>query len=219
MTSPSDGQLLRAFRNGDASAFTDLVEMHQATLLRHARALLGPGSLYEDAVQEVFLRLAQSPPEIPEEAAGDARLERMHLLSWLHRVTRNCCMDTMRAEKRRRRREGEVAEPEAEEGGLSAVEGNDTRAAVEREIGRLPVEQREVLVLRLLSERSYKEIAEITGKPIGTVGWLVSIGLKALSEALAPVLGAGLAAAPVRATRNAAGAASARMDVVRGELS
>ena len=76
-----------------------------------------------------------------------------------------------------------------------------------------------MLVLRLLSERSYKEIAEITGKPIGTVGWLVSIGLKALSEALAPVLGAGLAAEPVRATRNDAGAASARLDVVRGELS
>jgi RNA polymerase sigma-70 factor (ECF subfamily) len=219
MPCPSEGDLLRAFRAGDATAFTALVEAHQGALLRHARALLGAGSSYEDAVQEVFLKLAQSPPEIPEEAAGDPKLERMHLLSWLHRVTRNCCMDTMRAEKRRRRREGEVAEPEAEEGGLATVEANDTRAAVEREIGRLPVEQREVLVLRLLSERSYKEIAEITGKPIGTVGWLVSIGLKALSEALAPVLGSGLVAEPVRATRNEAGATSARLDVVRGELS
>jgi RNA polymerase sigma factor (sigma-70 family) len=219
MPCPSEGDLLRAFRAGDATAFTALVEAHQGALLRHARALLGAGSSYEDAVQEVFLKLAQSPPEIPEEAAGDPKLERMHLLSWLHRVTRNCCMDTMRAEKRRRRREGEVAEPEAEEGGLATVEENDTRAAVEREIGRLPVEQREVLVLRLLSERSYKEIAEITGKPIGTVGWLVSIGLKALSEALAPVLGSGLVAEPVRATRNEAGATSARLDVVRGELS
>jgi|RhiMethySRZTD1v2_1073278.scaffolds.fasta_scaffold690180_2 RNA polymerase sigma-70 factor (ECF subfamily) len=223
MIRPSDGQLLRAFRNGDAAAFAELVEAHQGTLLRHARALLGPGSTYEDAVQEVFLKLAQSPPEIPEEAAGDPRLERMHLLSWLHRVTRNCCMDTMRSEKRRRRRESDVAEPEAEEGGIAAVEAGDTRAAVEREIGRLPVEQREVLVLRLLSERSYKEIAEITGKPIGTVGWLVSVGLKALSEALAPMLGgglgAGLAAEPVRATRNEGGATSARLDVVRGELS
>jgi RNA polymerase sigma-70 factor, ECF subfamily len=219
MTCPSDGELLSAFRNGDATAFTDLVELHQGTLLRHARALLGPGSLYEDAVQEVFLKLAQSPPEIPEEAAGDPRLERTHLLAWLHTVTRNCCMDTIRAEKRRKRREGDVATAEASEGGHSAIEGNDTRAAVEREIGKLPVEQREVLVLRLLSERSYKEIAEITGKPIGTVGWLVSLGLKALSEALTPVLGRELATEPVRSTRNEPGAASARLDVVRGELS
>jgi RNA polymerase sigma-70 factor (ECF subfamily) len=195
------------------------VELHQGALLRHARALLGPGSLYEDAVQEVFLKLAQSPPEIPEEAAGDPRLERLHFLSWLHRVTRNCCMDTMRSEKRRKRREGDVAAPEAEEGGLSTVDARDTRAAVEREIGRLPVEQREVLVLRLLSERSYKEIAEITGKPIGTVGWLVSVGLKALAQALSPVLEGGLALQTARATRNEGGATSSRLDVVRGELS
>ena len=38
--------------------------------------------------------------------------------------------------------------------------------------------------------KSYKEIASITGKKIGTVGWLVSKGLKALSSELAPLLGA-----------------------------
>ena len=224
MTCPSDGDLLRAFRTGDASAFAALVEAHQAALLRHARALLGAGSLYEDAVQEVFLKLAQSPPEIPVEAAGDPNLERAHLLAWLHRVTRNHCMDTMRAEKRRRRRESDVAAADVAEGGLRSVDERDTRAAVEREIEKLPGDQREVLVLRLLSERSYKEIAEITGKPIGTVGWLVSIGLKALGEGLAPLIGEGspaarLATEPARATRNAGTAASPRLDVVRGELS
>jgi RNA polymerase sigma-70 factor (ECF subfamily) len=215
MTCPSDGQLLRAFRGGDATAFTELVNLHQAALLRHARALLGPGSLYEDVVQDVFLKLAQSPPEIPSEAEGDERLERVHLLSWLHKVTRNGCMDTMRSEKRRRRREHEVAAGEAHEGGVGAVEEKDTREAVEREIGRLPVDQREVLVLRLLGDRSYKEIAEITGKPIGTVGWLVSLGLKALGEGLSPLL----QAEPARVARNERGAASPRLDVVRGELS
>jgi RNA polymerase sigma-70 factor (ECF subfamily) len=215
MTCPSDGQLLRAFRGGDATAFTELVNLHQAALLRHARALLGPGSLYEDVVQDVFLKLAQSPPEIPSEAEGDERLERVHLLSWLHKVTRNGCMDTMRSEKRRRRREHEVAASEAHEGGVGSVEEKDTRDAVEREIGKLQFDQREVLVLRLLGDRSYKEIAEITGKPIGTVGWLVSLGLKALGEGLSPLL----QAEPARVARNERGATSPRLDVVRGELS
>lgn len=222
MTCPSDGRLLRAYRQGDAGAFTELVNLHQAALLRHARALLGPGSVYEDVVQEVFLKLAQAPPDLPAEAEDDPRLERVHLLSWLHKVTRNCCMDVARAEGRRRRREQEVATSEAGEGGLRLVEEQDTRAAVERELTKLPVDQREVLVLRLLGDRSYKEIAEITGRPVGTVGWLVSVGLKALSESLAPVLGGlgGPAAVPVPA-RNEQGAPSARLDlnVVRGELS
>ena len=55
---------------------------------------------------------------------------------------------------------------------------------VERAIANLPVEQREVLVLRLFAERSYREIAEVTGRKVGTVGWLISEGLKALSGKL-----------------------------------
>ncbi len=45
-----------------------------------------------------------------------------------------------------------------------------------------------MLVLRLFGERSYKEIAGITGKKIGTVGWLISVGLKALATELAPLV-------------------------------
>ncbi len=97
-------------------------------------------------------------------------------------------MDIIRSESRRRRRERDVAASEATHGGLHSVEGEDTRSLVEREIARLPVDQREVLVLRLLAERSYREIAEVTGKKIGTVGWLVSEGLKTLSGNLAPLV-------------------------------
>jgi DNA-directed RNA polymerase specialized sigma24 family protein len=71
---------------------------------------------------------------------------------------------------------------------LSSVDAADTRALVERELGRLPTDQREVLVLRLLNEKSYREIAAITGKKVGTDGWLVSVGLKTLSRELAPLL-------------------------------
>lgn len=181
----SDGALLRAFRGGDVQAFDELVSRHEAALLRHARSLLGEGRSHEDAVQEVFLRLVQSPPKLPRTADGDARLERAHLVSWLHRVTRNCCMDVLRSETRRRKREETVAAVDNHDGGIDAVEGEDTRDAVERGLSRLPADQREVLVLRLLGERSYKEIAEITGKKIGTVGWLVSVGLKALAVELA----------------------------------
>jgi len=212
MICPIDGHLLRSFRGGDARAFARMVESHQAALLRHARALLGPGGQHEDVVQEVFLKLAQNPPEIPAEVDGDPRLEQAHLVSWLHTVTRNGCMDVIRAESRRRRREQHAAASEAIEGGLTRVEERDTRDAVERELNRLPVDQREVLVLRLLGERSYREIAEITGRKIGTVGWLISEGLKALADSLAPVL----EPAPAR---NTGPAASSRLDRVQGELS
>ena len=185
MDGPTDGALLLALERGEVSALNELVARHQGTLLRHARALLGEGGGYEDAVQDAFLKLLQRPPQLPPEVRGDGERERSQLLSWLHKVTRNGCMDTLRSETRRKSREERVAAPEAATNGRAAgaalVEEEDTRDAVERGLAQLPDDQREVLVLRLLGERSYKEIAEITGRKIGTVGWLVSEGLKSLA--------------------------------------
>ncbi len=203
----SDGQLLAALERGDTTALDELLARHQAVLLRHARALVGDGGPFEDAVQDVFLKLLEKPPRLPDEVRGNELLERAHLRSWLHKVTRNNCMDTLRSETRRRVREESVASDEVDATIRSSgemAEQLDTREAVERELAKLPVDQREVLVLRLLGERSYKEIAEITGKKIGTVGWLVSEGLKVLSSSLAPLIEAptpALVRTETRATR------------------
>jgi len=186
---PSDGALLEAHRRGDRGAFHELVRRHEGPLLQHARALLGRGSQYEDAVQEAFLRLAQTPPTLPDGVHGDPGSERAHLGAWLSTVTRNLCMDTLRSETRRRQREAGAANHEgAGDAGIAGVEEQDTRAAVRRELEKLPDDQREVLVLRLVGDRSYKEIAEITGKKIGTVGWLISVGLQELSARLGPIV-------------------------------
>lgn len=186
---PSDGQLLAAWSRGDASAFEALVARHERALLRHARALLGDWRAGEDVVQEVFLRLAQRPPDLDAEVRGDPRAESAVLSSWLHRVLRNLCMDTKRSETRRRRREELASAREATDGGVGTVEEADTRAAVERGLLNLSEEQREVLVLRLFDDKSYAEIATITGRKVGTVGWLISMGMKALAAELAPLAG------------------------------
>jgi RNA polymerase sigma-70 factor (ECF subfamily) len=194
MHSSTDGTLLAELKRGNRTALAVLIERHQPVVLGHARALLGYGGAFEDVVQEVYLRLLEHPPEIPADHAGDVDAERAHLRSWLHKVTRNCCMDVMRSEGRRRTREQQVAliegEPRGAARGADVVEQRDTRAAVERELSKLSEDQREVLVLRLLGGRSYKEIAEITGKKVGTVGWLISEGLTKLSERLAPLIDA-----------------------------
>jgi RNA polymerase sigma-70 factor (ECF subfamily) len=206
MDQRTDGELLAAWSGGDAGAFTELVQRHRAVCARHARALLGRGADVDDVVQDVFCTLSQSPPDLDPEVRGDAGRERAQLRGWLHRVTRNRAMDLLRGEARRRKREQEAAPPEAVGGGIETVEQEDTRAAVERGLERLPAPQREVLVLRLLAERSYREIAEITGRNVGTVGWLVSEGLRALGLELAPLLpavaGDGLARGELRRTNS-----------------
>jgi RNA polymerase sigma factor (sigma-70 family) len=153
MTPASDGELLQAFRAGDPTAFAALVDRHQGVLLRHARAILGVGPDGEAVVQEVFLKLAQSPPLLPSSTDGDSEAQSAHLCAWLHTVNRNACMDTQRSTRRRSHREEQAASPEAHDGGIAHVEQADTRAAVECELERLPVDQREarrVLVQRFM---------------------------------------------------------------------
>lgn len=190
MDEPSDGQLLDAFQRGDSHALSTLIARHQSALLRHARCLVGANGSHEDVVQEAFMKLVQRPLELPAEVRGDGAAERQLMSSWLHKVVRNQAMDTIRAEERRKHREERAAERDVAQDHSSALDENDTRAAVERGLSKLPAEQREVLVLRLLSDKSYREIAEITGKKIGTVGWLVSVGLRSLSQELSPLFGA-----------------------------
>lgn len=202
MQSPDDTALLEAFAAGDKYAFEALVDHHEAALLRHARSLLASAAEAEDVVQEVFMKLVQRTPELtrrsPNETEHDWRTRaNASFAAWLHRVTRNACMDTIRSESRRSAREHIAAPPEATAGGIDAVEAEDTRAAVERGLQRLAQDQREVLALRLLNGKSYREIAEVTGKKVGTVGWLVSVGLKALASDLESLLAGGPAPSPV----------------------
>lgn len=150
---------------------------------------MGPNGPCEDVVQETFLRLARNPPALHPDAHQDPTAGHGALAAWLHRVTRNLCTDEMRATSRRIHREQAVAPTEAVLGGQSAVDGADTQAAVRRGLDQLPSDQREVLVLRLLDGLSYQEIAEITGRKTGTIGWLLSTGLAALAQILAPMLG------------------------------
>ena len=187
MQDQPESTLLAAFKGGDTRAFEALVDRHQAACLRHAAFLLGGRAHVEDTVQEVFMKLVVQPPTIDADLPPDNQARAF--ASWLHTVTRNACMDVMRSESRRVAREERAATPESTSGGQATVEANDTRAAVERSLSKLPEDQREVLYLRLLAERSYKEIAELTGKKAGTVGWLISAGMRSLTRELGPLLG------------------------------
>jgi RNA polymerase sigma-70 factor (ECF subfamily) len=64
------------------------------------------------------------------------------------------------------------------------------REVLEQEIGKLPAEYQEVLVLREMEGLSYRQIASITGVPVGTVMSRLARSRRRLAEGLAPGRGA-----------------------------
>ena len=93
---------------------------------------------------------------------------------WLLAIVRNECMDVLQARSVRNRLEypteeildfAETTELDPEESAMQTLDAQTVVAA----INQLPPEFREVIMLREIEELSYREIAHVIGKPIGTV--------------------------------------------------
>jgi len=143
--------------------FEQSIMPHMNAAYNLARWLAGNDSDAQDVVQEAYLRAFKF---LGGFRGGDSR-------SWLLRIVRNAFYDWL---KRNRREETgtpfdeEVHSTDAETGmpDTLLLEKAD-HELMRKAIGDLPVEFREILVLRELEGFSYKEIADTAGLPLGTV--------------------------------------------------
>lgn len=135
----------------------------------------------EDVTQEAILRAFKFFSGF---RAGDAR-------AWLLQIVRNCCYTWMQ-----KKRPTETLEDLPENAVPSdeltpetlAIVGVD-RDRVRQALESLPAQFREIVVLRELEGCSYKEIAAITARPIGTVMSGLARARKQLKAALSEPLG------------------------------
>jgi RNA polymerase sigma-70 factor, ECF subfamily len=161
-----DQDLVQRLRAGDAKAFDRLFELHRRELLAYAAGLLGDRSLAEDVVQESFLELVRCCERI-DPARG--------VRPWLFRVTRNRAIDVLR------KRAPEVRGEDAENAAASAVAevpspagqaiGAEERKAVAEALGHLSARERDVLVMHYYGGLTFREIAGVVRRPLGTVLW------------------------------------------------
>lgn len=112
----------------------------------------------------------------------------------MYRIVRHLCFNFLRDAKTRARaleQEGAAwlvgMACAASPGPAVALEQDETRRRVEAAIGRLPVHEREVLVLKEFEGLKYREIAELVGVPIGTVMSRLYSARRRLAEALETV--------------------------------
>ncbi|HAK97647.1 MAG TPA: hypothetical protein DCM87_22305, partial [Planctomycetes bacterium] len=109
--------------------------------------------------------------------------------NWLLKVARNVGISRMRRTARARRHEEALREksaaPEVDCAPSGAIEAEERAAGVRAAIDRLQPRHRELLLLRVQEEKSYREIAEITGLTVTNVGFLLHRAMKELSLRLA----------------------------------
>lgn len=157
-----------------ARRFRERVLPHLDGAYRYARHLARDPADAEDIVHEAFVRALKA-------YATCRGAEK----AWLFAIVRNVFHDHVAARRRVvalvEDEPIETVTPEAELGEAQTV------AAVRRATEALPEPFREALVLRELEELSYKEIAAVTGAPIGTVMSRLSRAREMLAPLLTPL--------------------------------
>jgi len=132
----------------------------------------------EDVVQEAYLRAFKF---FGSYRGGDSR-------SWLLKIVRNTCYTWL--QQNRSRELTEPIEDKLDEVGISTdnpetilLQNMDAKL-VRQALEELPIEFREILIMREMEDLSYKQISSIADLPIGTVMSRLARGRKRLRELL-----------------------------------
>ena len=159
--------------------FEQAILRHLGAAYNLARWLTRNDHDADDVVQEAYLRAYQFFDSFH---GGDGR-------AWLLRIVRNTCYTWT---EKNRPREPATTFDETKHSGMRSAPGpeepllaGENRDVLRRALAELPDEYREAIVLRELEGLSYKEIAAVTGAPIGTVMSRLARARERLHECLA----------------------------------
>ena len=165
-----DRRLLRRTADGDREALAEVYDRHAAALFRHAMALAKSSADAEDLVQGVFVKVA---------GLGVRLLGIRSAGAYMHGMLRTAFLDG-------ERHRGVAAEEPLEgldpPGGPGVAETD--RLALQTALSRLPVEQREVVVLHAVQGLTFREVAAMTNTPMWTVASRYRLGVDRLRSIL-----------------------------------
>jgi RNA polymerase sigma factor (sigma-70 family) len=173
------GSQMRRGRQQRVAAFEAVVSAYEAALLRYATRLVCDPNTAQDVVQNTFLKLHRNWDEPMEPSPK--------LASWLYRVTHNEAIDYIRKTTRKR----DLHARHAKEGPTSVAPNRGSGFAISESatlaatcLHDLSDRERELVILKIYEEKSYKEISGITGLTTGNVGYILHHAMKTLAARL-----------------------------------
>ena len=176
--------LALAVHRSEPGAFERLIDRFEASLFSYAESVLQNRFDAQEVVQDALLRAHKALTRQYDEQ----RCEALALRPWLFRTVRNLSLN----KRRSKRSKLEQSLEEFDDGRMGPflhLEGSELERKQEvellrRAIALLPVDARELIVLRFMEEMSYAEIARTVGSSEAALRGKVFRSLKLLREAL-----------------------------------
>lgn len=175
----ADDALIDRISSGDASALGALYRRHAGSVLAVALRVVGQREVAEDVVHDTFVAVWLNIDRF-QRSRGTAR-------AWILTIARNRAIGRLRATR------PTIDVDEADEFALLPTSADPTLDEVLRRLARselreaidaLPEQQREAIYLAYFGGHTFREVADITGSPVGTTNGRVSRGLATLRQRL-----------------------------------
>ena len=175
----ADDILLQLVHLGNESALGALYDRYGKVAYSLAHRMLGDVHAAEDAVQEAFINIWRR--------AGSFSASRGTARTWIMAVVHHRSIDIGRKRRGMTPRELPLEMerlPDDPADTWSSVSNTLDRELLNGCLDKIPKEQREAIRLAYFEGYTQREIAELTGKPLGTVKGRMRIGMAKLREQL-----------------------------------
>lgn len=190
-----DAALMLRVKQGDAAAFTELVEKYKQPVINLIYRTLRDATEAEDLAQNVFIQVYKS---------ADRYRVAAKFSTWLFTIARNLCLNEIRRRSRHPADSLDAVHPENEDQPLQQFEDRKTFAPpetllqgeleqkIDEVLAELPENQRIALLLCRQEELSYEEMSEVLGCSLSATKSLIHRGRETLKEKLKPYLRSGV---------------------------
>jgi RNA polymerase sigma-70 factor (ECF subfamily) len=187
MTDPrsdsSDEHLVEAAREGDSSAFKELVRRYESRVAATVTGMLGNSAEADDVGQETFIRFYRALGAFRGESSVGTYLTRIAINLSLNELKRRKRLFSLFSRSTDEEEMPEIKDPKVSEFGF------EDKEVVQWALQKLKPEFRSVLVLRLIDGYSTEETAAILKIPLGTALSRLARAQKKMKEILTPYFG------------------------------
>jgi len=175
-----DKVLIEAFQVGDEFAFVSLYNHYKGPVYTYCTKMLGDKQVAQDVLQDTFLRIYENRHRLMKTDSFKA---------WLFTIARNQCLNQIRRSKRLSSFSSDNIENIPVRGTPAGeIEKSEQIRLVNKFIGQLKPDYREVIILREYQNLSYEEIAAITRSTLSAVKSRLFKARKKLVSFLHPVM-------------------------------
>ena len=179
----TDEQIVQLAIGDKPDAFGEIVKRWERKIFALCFGMLGREDEAKDAAQDAFIAAYKNLSKF----RGDAKVS-----SWLHRIAVNQCLTRKRREKTRSESffdesgsaEEKVFTAPSNKSPVKLAEKDERLKAVRKAVSALPVDLRQIVVMKEFEEMTFKEISDATEIPLSTVKSRLYLALKQLKMKL-----------------------------------